>query len=47
MTCLYVGETTIRLFSGVSNNSVGIWYYDKIADGLIETQHLDCVNKSV
>eukprot|EP01083_Nonionella_stella_P069144 184150_1 len=44
--CLHADEYNKRLFSGSGDNSVAVWYYDKVQDTMLQVQQLKSVNKS-
>ena len=44
--CLHADEFNKRLFSGSGDNSVAVWYYDKMQDTMLQIQQLKSVSKS-
>jgi len=44
--CLHADEFNKRLFSGSGDNSVAVWYYDKLQDTMLQIQQLKSVSKS-
>eukprot|EP01084_Bolivina_argentea_P082491 149368_1 len=43
---LWADNINRRLFSGSGDNSVGVWYYDKLQDTMLQIQQLKSVSKS-
>ena len=44
--CLKADDYNRRLFSGSGDNSVAVWYYDKLQDTMLQIQQLKSVSKS-
>lgn len=44
--CLHSDEVNKRLFSGSGDNSVAVWYYDRVQDTMLQIQQLKSVSKS-
>ena len=46
MYALHADDYNRRLFSGSGDNSVAVWYYDKLQDTMLQIQQLKSVSKS-